>query len=138
MSKAPDNAGTRVKYAAHLLAAGGWSEGWVRYEARRRTPAWRGSLRRLPVTEDLPDPLAGCRVFLHCEQGIGDELRFATMVSELAERGAEVTLETSAKLQALLARSLPTVRVVAAPFKAAESGAARLDLMLPGGARERA
>src|SRR3546814_5744154 len=102
MSKAPDNAVTRFNYAAHLLAAGRWSEGWVLYEARRRTPAWRGSLRRLPVTEDLPDPLAGCRVFLHCEQGIGDELRCATMVSELAERGAEVTLETSAKLQALL------------------------------------
>src|SRR3546814_10483750 len=37
MSKAPDNAVTRFNYAAHLLAAGRWGEGWVRCEARRRT-----------------------------------------------------------------------------------------------------
>src|SRR3546814_17911717 len=46
MSKAPDNAVTRFNYAAHLLAAGRWSEGWVLYEARRRTPA-RSEERRV-------------------------------------------------------------------------------------------
>lgn len=133
LAEAPDNATTRFNYATHLLASGRWKEGWELYASRLQAPAWRSSRRPLPVTEDLPDRLSGCRVFLHREQGIGDEIRFATMVAELAERGAEVTLETTAKLHALLARSLPAVRVVAAPFAAAETGAERFDVIMPVG-----
>jgi len=62
-----------------------------------------------------------------------DALLAAIRARVTLEPGAEVTLETSPKLQALLARSLPTVRVVPAPFVAAETGAERFDVMMPVG-----
>jgi|UPI000594F25F hypothetical protein len=92
------------------------------------------------MSHDRPQPethgpytLTGQRVFLYREQGIGDEIRFATMVQDVVERGGDITLEASPKLLTLLARSLPSVRVVASPFLPAERGEERFDIAMPTG-----
>ncbi len=76
-------------------------------------PATARPSHLLPVSQDLPESLEGKRAFLYREQGIGDEIRFATMVPDVVARGGEVTLEVSPKLHALFQRSFPSTRVVA-------------------------
>lgn len=133
LQKAPQSAVARFNYGGALLWSGRWAEGWPYYEARFGVHSYRGSLRRLTVSEVLPDSLEGQRVFLYGEQGIGDELRFATMVPDVVARGGAITLDVSPKLVTLFQRSLPSVRVVAAPFAAAETGEETFDIAMPTG-----
>lgn len=133
LSKAPESAVANYNFGCTLLWTGHWAEGWPLYERRFGVHSYRNSLRGLTVSTELPTVLRGRRAFLYREQGIGDEIRFATMVPDVVERGAEVTLETSPKLRSLLARSFPGARVVAAPFRAAETGAETFDVVMPTG-----
>lgn len=133
LEKAPDSAITNFNYGSSLLWMGRWAEGWPFYEWRFGAKSYEMSVRGLPVSPDLPDVLTGQRVFLYREQGIGDEIRFATMVPDVVERGADVTLEVSPKLLRLFERSFPSVRVVASPFLPAERGEERFDIAMPTG-----
>lgn len=133
LAKAPEGAVANFNYGSHLIWTGRWAEGWPLYEWRFGAPSYRSSLRGLPVSTELPEALSGLRVLLYREQGIGDELRFATMVPDVIARGGEVTVEASPKLLTLFQRSFPGARVVPAPFRAAESGAERFDIIMPTG-----
>ncbi|MEX6504821.1 tetratricopeptide repeat protein [Jiella sp. M17.18] len=58
-------------------------------------PRWRG------------EPLEGKKLLVWREQGIGDEVRFASLLPELENAGAEVTFEAAPKLRPLWERSFP-------------------------------
>ncbi|MFM7709150.1 MAG: tetratricopeptide repeat protein, partial [Gammaproteobacteria bacterium] len=66
-----------------------------------------------PTTLPLcgPDTLRG-RVLLWAEQGIGDELLFASLLPELLKHEVSVTLTADRRLHALFARSLPQIRLL--------------------------
>lgn len=120
-------------YAVNLMAIGQWEMAWRLYEWRFLAPAYRSSLRRYSVSNELPENMRDERIFLYGEQGIGDEIRFAGMVNEVLERGGEVTLECAEKLLPLYQRSFPKARVVAARWEPAETGAEPFDRYLPTG-----
>ena len=63
-------------------------------------PLWRG--------EDLQDK----KILLWGDQGIGDEIVYASMVPELIERGAIVTLECNQRLVPLFERAFPSTSVL--------------------------
>ena len=102
----PDYPEGRMNNGMALLAAGRWAEGWVDYEARldpklgllpnlyQALPAWLGQ------------PLAGRRILVHGEQGLGDMIQFCRFVPRLQALGADVILVTQATLARLM-RSLP-------------------------------
>ncbi len=109
----PDYADAHFNLAFALLVAGQFHEGWREYvwywrrEGGQRRPftpsTWNG--------EDLADR----RVFLHAEQGIGDELFFLRFAPALKRRGAgRVTYRPSRKTASLLART-PVIDEVAGP-----------------------
>lgn len=133
LARAPDSAVANFNFGCTLMWTGRWAEGWPLYEWRFGARTYRNSLRGLAVSGELPGELAGRRVFLYREQGIGDEIRFATMVPDVLARGGEVTLEASPKLVSLFARSFPGLRVVAAPFRAVEAGEESFDIVMPTG-----
>lgn len=95
-----------------LLATGRYAEAWAEYEWRwhwdgfpdakrqRHFPPWRG------------ESLANKRVLVWAEQGFGDTLQFAPLVTRLAEMGAQVTFEVMHPLVRLLAQSLHGIAVV--------------------------
>jgi len=89
------------------LTQGDFAAGWEGYEnrwqrERPEAPRWNG--------EDL----AGGRVLLWGEQGVGDEIMFAGLIPDALRTGNRCLVECEARLQPLFARSFPEAEVVAA------------------------
>ncbi len=114
----PDDDDARWNLAVTRLAGGEFRAGWPDYEkrwlqrdARRRGfdfPLWDGS-----------DP--GGRTVLVCaEQGLGDELMFASCLPDAMRRGGRWVLECSPRLRTLFQRSFPQAEIL--PFPLNESG----------------
>ncbi|MEZ6070691.1 MAG: hypothetical protein R3C10_10570 [Pirellulales bacterium] len=96
-----------------LLQQGKWLDGWQEYEWRWQAsggprqrptalPAWQG------------ESLDGRTLLVWGEQGVGDEIMFASCVPDAAMLAEHCIFECSPRLEKLFARSLPGVRVVAA------------------------
>ena len=85
-----------------LLTAGDLPGGFARYEWRKRHPVYGKQFFSLPDPEWLGEPLAGKRVVIMAEQGLGDAIMFARYAAVLAERGAEVMIACDRRLVPLL------------------------------------
>jgi len=120
-------------FGASLNWQGSWEEGWPLYDWRFLAPSMARQMPRMQVSPDLPMPIAGKRVFLAGEQGIGDEIRFATMVPDLLQAGARVVLSCKPKLLPLFARSFPAAEVVTGTEAVGGDGAKSFDAVLPTG-----
>jgi tetratricopeptide (TPR) repeat protein len=94
-----------------LFAAGELALGWTEYEGRRGTVAARPEPRDFPWPEWAGEPLAGRRLLVWREQGLGDELLFATCIPDLIAAGAHLTLLVSPRLTSIVRRSFPGVTV---------------------------
>ncbi|MGE0441733.1 MAG: tetratricopeptide repeat protein [Gemmatimonadales bacterium] len=109
---APDHGDAQWNLATALLAAGDFEGGWSQYE-------WRWRKRELEPEHRFPwplwkgEPVAARRLLVWREQGLGDELLFATCLRELVAAGADVTLAATDRLVSLFARAFPGVTVVA-------------------------
>jgi tetratricopeptide (TPR) repeat protein len=102
----PEHVDARWNRALALLRRGDVEQGFRDYEwrFRRRAPAPRACAQ--PVWDGRP--LAGERLLVWAEQGLGDMLQFLRFVPELAARGARVMLEVPPSLCGL-AQRLPGV-----------------------------
>jgi Flp pilus assembly protein TadD len=118
-------------YGAQLQKQGRWKEGWFYYERRFLKSTWSVRPRLFPQPFWDGGDMSGKSLLLWGEQGIGDEIRFASMVSDAVASGAAVTLECAPKLAPLFARSFPDVSVKPAPYVAAEKGEAPFDAQSP-------
>jgi hypothetical protein len=109
----PDSADSHHTLAHALLAAGRLAEGWREYEWRWRAKQFRVPPRDFPIPRWTGEELAGKRVLVWSEQGIGDKLLFAGLLPELAARADSITIEIEERLVALFRRSFPAVTVIA-------------------------
>ncbi|HUO99310.1 MAG TPA: tetratricopeptide repeat protein [Rhizomicrobium sp.] len=116
----PDNPQIRMNRATLLLARGELKQGWKDYAARTKIPG------KVPVPHhNLPRwtgaALKRTRLLVTAEQGVGDEVMFASLVGELAARardeGGSVLLECEPRLVSLFARSFPDVAVHPSAFE---------------------
>jgi len=107
----PDFAAARMNRAMIRLYQGDYAGGWADYRARWATKDRRED--RLPgVQLWRGEDLAGRRLLIWGEQGLGDELMFARFLTAPALREARVTLVARPLTRAPLARSFPGVHVV--------------------------
>jgi tetratricopeptide (TPR) repeat protein len=94
-----------------LLANGDYARGWDDYEMRNARgrgtgervfpfPAWRGEELR-----------PGASLLVFAEQGLGDEIMFASCLPDLLVRGINCVIECDVRLAKLFARSFPAAKV---------------------------
>ncbi|MFM2068199.1 MAG: hypothetical protein RLZZ584_3108, partial [Pseudomonadota bacterium] len=98
-----------------LLLQARWQEGWPLYEARRGA-SYR-AVRELPIRAWQGEDIAGQRLLVHAEQGMGDIILFASCLGDLQRRTrAELSVEVPPRLASLFARSFPGVHVISHDF----------------------
>jgi tetratricopeptide (TPR) repeat protein len=111
LSEHPDFAEARVVRGTRLLRRGEFAKGWADYEWRDRDagrlvpdayryPIWNG--------EPTNEPLLVC-----CEQGLGDQIMFASCLSDLLRIAPRCIVECDPRLAAVFTRSFPDARVYA-------------------------
>jgi len=112
-----DNIEARWNKALTLLLLGEYTDGWRHYEWRHRTLLGQAADRLFAQPRFVGQGVAGKTIFLYPEQGLGDFIQFCRYARLLAERGANVILETPEPI-ADLAQSLHSAITVANPARA--------------------
>jgi len=99
-------------YACTLIKAGQFERGWPVYFGRElqigRQQEWLRAMPRLRPEFDV----AGKRILLFQEQGLGDTLQFIRHASTLAARGALIHISVPQPLVRLLRQSFPDMTVL--------------------------
>ena len=108
-----------------LLRLGDFGNGFKEYEWRWQTADFfaKPGYRNVPVWDG--EPLAGSRLIVHAEQGLGDTIQFAKVLGLLQSLCADVVFHVPEKLERLL-RSLPFDITVTGSHRAADA-----DFQLP-------
>ncbi len=101
----------RLNRALALLKQEDFARGWTDYEARKRV-AWEYVPREFPFPEWEGEPLAGRNILVHAEQGLGDQIMFASCLPDIARLAGHCVVECAPKLEPILRRSFPAVTVV--------------------------
>ncbi len=102
----PDEPGPHLNRGIALLRQGKLVEGFQEYEWRwRTTGAGMGRNRHVSVPLWTGESLAGKRILLHAEQGLGDSIQFMRYVPRVAEQAQEAVLELPQSLVGLARES---------------------------------
>ncbi len=113
-----------MRATIHLLHER-WEEGWKDY-------LWRGTsikhhLRTLPFDKWNGTDLKGKTIVLLAEQGLGDQIMFASCIPDiLAMQPKRVVLESSNRVAKVLARSFESCEIIASKQSTNLSWASRL------------
>lgn len=110
----PDLPEPRLNAAILLLGFGDFSIGWDWYEARWKAnaivTAGRDKLSAQLVTSKPTFDRRRCdRVLVWAEQGLGDELMFASMFPDLMTDAGSVVAQIDVRLMSLFKRSFPSI-----------------------------
>lgn len=126
----PGHALARFHASLTRLLRGEFEAAWPDYELRlasaalppraRRYPRWDGAVAGAPT------------VLVYGEQGLGDEIMFASCVPDLQRSGVRCVLECRPALVGLFARAFPEARVYASASESAPpSPAPAIDAEIP-------
>ena len=122
----------RFNRSLALLSLGRLAEGWDEYE-------WRFGTQIPPVADCCPlwnaESLGSRTILVQQEQGIGDEIMFASCLPDLTRAAGHVVLECSPRLRSLFQRSFPRVSVAGEQYDAADQPP--LDYRTPAGSLPR-
>ncbi|HEY8571857.1 tetratricopeptide repeat protein [Phenylobacterium sp.] len=112
----------------HLLLKD-FETGWKDYEKRLDVEEFLAGagvitpeVRRKLTTDATPEQLAGKRVLLVAEQGIGDQVMFASVIPDLLAVASHVTCACDARLVRLFSSSFPSVEFLPVPGSSANVG----------------
>lgn len=104
----PENVSAKWQKGLALLTMGEWAEGWAMYQNRQNLESWDSR-----STLDVPIWDGGDidHLYIHGEQGVGDEVMFASMLP-FVTNAKRVTIEVNAKVAPLIALTWPAYTVV--------------------------
>ncbi|MGE3317530.1 MAG: tetratricopeptide repeat protein, partial [Planctomycetaceae bacterium] len=108
----PADAETRFHRSQTRLMRGNFGTAWEEYEARWEYDA---APREFPQPVWDGSPLDENSLLIFAEQGVGDEIMFASCVAEMVARTGKCCIECDARLVKLFSRSFPLAKVVARP-----------------------
>ncbi|MDA0341144.1 MAG: tetratricopeptide repeat protein [Proteobacteria bacterium] len=132
LEKRPEPSPFHFSYGTQLLKQGRWAEGWRLYERRLLKLDARVLERRYPQPHWTGDPAVES-LLLGGEQGIGDEIRYASMIPDVLRAVENVTVECEPRLVDLFQRSFPAARVLPGPYGDGESRAVNCAASVPMG-----
>ena len=109
LAKAPGSAKLRLNYAVHLLTQGKTGDGWKHFEARLDPDVADSPVRTLSLPRWNGSTPENRHILVVSEQGLGDEIRLAALLPELAGLARTLTVECDSRLISLFERSMPDV-----------------------------
>jgi tetratricopeptide (TPR) repeat protein len=127
----PDEPEVPFNYALALFCYGHLEEAWENYVNRWDNEQFSSPVRYFPQKQWDGSSLEGKSILVYGEQGLGDEVRHASMIPDIMATGAEVTIECSARLVDLFQRSFEGAKVFPANYEEAESGEVDFDFQTP-------
>jgi len=92
------------------LSVGDFAPGWDDYEARNERPG-KSVARDFPLAPWAGGALGGRNILIYGEQGLGDEVMFASCVPDVLRQARGVVIECDARLASLFQRSFPAAHV---------------------------
>jgi hypothetical protein len=105
----PDDIEGNWLKALALLTLGRWDEGWKQYGWRQKLPNWES---RKTAEAPLWDGKPVDHLYIHGEQGIGDEVMFASAIPLAIPYAKRITLEVNAKVAGIAKQTWPDFKVV--------------------------
>ncbi len=108
----PEDPTARWHRALLRLQLGDYAEGWNDYAMRLLSQDRPSRVARARPWDG--ERMDGRDILVYGEQGLGDEIMFASCVPDLVKRARHVFLEVSPRLEPLMAQSFPQARVFAA------------------------
>ena len=122
LSIAPESPASHINLATTWFLAGELHRAWHEYEWRWKCARFKK--RPQAATQIAPAwdgaSLAGQTLLVYGEQGIGDEVMFASCLPELIEQSARCIVACQARLVPLFTRSLPAALIL--PVDALQRG----------------
>ncbi|SFH80129.1 Tfp pilus assembly protein PilF [Pseudomonas guineae] len=107
----PDDIDAHHCLAQLMLKLGNFQQGWKHNEWR-----WAKSIADQAHTFNIPEwqgeTLEGKRLLVWCEQGVGDQIMFATVISDLLAWTEHIAWECDPRLVPLLNRSMPNINFI--------------------------
>lgn len=111
----PDNPYGYYNRALINFLRGNFSEAIDEYEFRWNIESSSAIWREYPYPIwQLGDNIEGKKIFVWSEQGVGDHLLYAKLLSWVADKSSECVFECDGRLADMFSRSLPNVQVVKA------------------------
>ncbi len=107
----PNHNVVRWNRAHFLLAAHDFERGWQDYEWRFMSENL-GPPRLIPHRPWRGEALEGKSLLVTADQGLGDQIMFASCLPEVSSRAASTVVECDMRLEPLFRRSFPQVRVI--------------------------
>lgn len=108
LAVAPESKSALANLGFCQLARRDWAEGWKNYHHTVGS-SWRKRVRY----KDEPewDGAPGQNVVVYADQGIGDEISFASMIPDAAARCKKLIFDCDGRLEGLFRRSFPMATV---------------------------
>jgi Flp pilus assembly protein TadD len=127
---APGDAEAMLGLAHVQLATERYAEGWRNYEARLRSA--ESPRRRFAIPPWNGEPVAGRRVLVYGEQGLGDTILFASCLPDLLRETASCVLSVEPRLRRLFGASFPKAVLAGEEIrKPGAPGLGPIDFVLP-------
>ena len=119
---APENAEAHGVLAQALLRGGDLKRGFAEYEWRWKCDSFVDPRRKFSQPRWTGGKISGKTILIYHEQGFGDTIQFIRYLPQLAERGANVIMQSPRELVDLIRRMptapqvLPLSETVGVPF----------------------
>ena len=105
----PTIAQAHTNLGVALLLAGDFKKGWQEYDWRLKTELYRSDKRTFPYPRWHGCDLASKTILVWAEQGIGDQIMFASVLHLLAQKSQRVVVGIDPRLVAIFRRSFPSI-----------------------------
>src|SRR5512132_1118032 len=120
-----------------LLLSGDFAQGWDLYEARWRARTFASPYRFAGLPRWQGDSLSGKHLLVWAEQGIGDEIRFLSVLGEILGQARAVSYVGEQRLNELLARAFPSLLLPERAGHDRDPASSGFDLQTPVGSLAR-